>query len=73
MSYDWIKPADNYDDLLKQFKSLKMLLIARDRERMYYLKNWYSPDQVESLQKLLDEERSINEHLTNELERGKIV
>ena len=66
-------PADDYETLLKQFIKLNMLLKAKESQILHMQKTRYTEDQVRSLQKLLDEERSINEHLTNELERNKII
>lgn len=63
-------PADNYDDLKKQFCALKTVVNCKSKELSFYKDKDYklSEDRLRELEASIESEREMNAQLTKELD-----
>ena len=63
-------PAENYDDLKKQFYALKTIVNCKSKELSFYKDKDYklSEDRLRELEASLESEREMNAQLTKELD-----
>jgi len=63
-------PSDNYNDLLKQFNALKIIVACKEREVEHYRKRIkeFSMERIIQLEAELESEKAMNAILTEELE-----
>lgn len=64
------KPSDNYEGLLRQFKSAIRLIKSMEAETAYFRKkdNAVSQKKIDCLEASLQSEREMNKQLTQEIE-----